>query len=351
MAQTSSQATAEPTPYPSATGYTFVDEMWRTQTACPIRFVVKDPDGGLQPVRPPGYSYHDFPHTAAQRAAAEDLDLWVASSSPDDYEERKHKKRVELEAAAKIQPTFPKFQLFPSELQVEVWKLALALAEPTVVTIATPTPWRLPLEEAAYEARRRSYDGDPAHRDHDGRVGDDLYSCARDYVATAFLPPLLLASGESHQLAVEHYKRVFKNLAGRGGVLAAYPTELHVEDRAFWILIKQTSKTKRTPKTKRTSKTKQTSDIDLVHSLVLEDRGVYGKDDAGHLAKVGSDIHRWPNLSRFMARSTVSENPETEFYRQLRKLIEEAWDQRHIATILPLSRRDRRAIDRDQGLL
>ncbi|KAI1188962.1 hypothetical protein F5B17DRAFT_429057 [Nemania serpens] len=114
--RTRRRATAQRTPYPKATSYTFIDEMWRTQIACPTRLVVEMPCGGLKPVRPPGRPRHGFPHTAAQIAAAEDLELWATSSSPIEYENRKRNKRVELEAAARSQPTFHGFPLLPAEL-------------------------------------------------------------------------------------------------------------------------------------------------------------------------------------------------------------------------------------------
>lgn len=117
--------------------------------------------------------------------------------------------------------------------------------EPTKVTIAALTP-RRPSPEA--------------HRDHHFANPDRIRNIPRarcvirstapiatDYVATAFLPPLMLVNRESHGVAARHYKRALKNLAGGGGVLAAYPTELRVEDRALHALVRRITPSKRAP--------------------------------------------------------------------------------------------------------
>ncbi|KAI1118863.1 hypothetical protein F5Y14DRAFT_446672 [Nemania sp. NC0429] len=264
MAEKSSERTA-PTLYQPATGYAFTDELWRPQTARPQLLFVEEPDGRRRPVYPPDYSHHDFPRTAAERAAAKNLELWATSSSPEEYEKRKRsrdkKNRAELEAA--VQPTFPKFQSLPPELRLAVWELALQ--EPRVVTISASTRWRPSREADVLRARAVDHPLHPAEPERPvPPVGRTLLPPVTDFFATAFIPPLMLVNWESHTIASSHYKRAFTNWAGKGGVLAAYPTELRVEDRAFPALMRGTP------------------DIDVVRDLVMEDRGVFALEDREH---------------------------------------------------------------------
>ncbi|KAJ8133440.1 hypothetical protein O1611_g193 [Lasiodiplodia mahajangana] len=207
------------------TGYTFTDEMWRTQTVKKPRYFNRS--GGknpfMKPTRPaPCYSLGDpnprGPRTIAAHAEEEDLQLWASSSSIAEYEERKQaiieEKRRDREVFMKSQGTFHKFPLLPPELRLWIWKMAME--EPIIVTL-TVSNWR-------YSPRR------PGARC--GHRGIQI----EDYFATAVLPPLMLVNHESHQIASASYKRAFCGINKKGGVLAAYPTRLIAQRRVYELV-------------------------------------------------------------------------------------------------------------------
>ncbi|KAI1145981.1 hypothetical protein F4825DRAFT_212067 [Nemania diffusa] len=120
-----------------------------------------------------------------------------------------------------MQPTFPLFSNLPPNLRLRVWQLAME--EPTKVTVSVsryapphgPRPSIGVLTQLAVE----------------GNIGTPSA-----FRASASFPPLMLASRESHALASAHYRRAFASACGKGGVLAAYPTVLHVDDDAAGLL-------------------------------------------------------------------------------------------------------------------
>ncbi|KAI0102095.1 hypothetical protein GGR51DRAFT_527842 [Nemania sp. FL0031] len=204
------------------TGYTFTDEMWRTQTVKKPRYF-NQTEGVMRPTRPaPCVSMRSprerGPRTIAARAEEEDLQLWASSSSVAEYEERKQaineKKRLDREAFIDSLGTFHMFPLLPPELRLVVWKKAME--EPIIVTL-TVSKW-------GYRPRRQ--------RGWCGHRGVKI----EDYFATAVLPPLMLVNHESHEIASAHYKRAFCGVKQNGGVLAAYPTRLVCQRRLYELV-------------------------------------------------------------------------------------------------------------------
>ncbi|KAI1130725.1 hypothetical protein F5Y10DRAFT_235050, partial [Nemania abortiva] len=208
---------------PTPTGYTFTDEMWRTQTAKPPRYFSQKggENSALTPTRPaPVYVPSDprprGPRTIAERAEEDDLQLWASSSSVAEYEERKRaineKNRLDREALIHSQGDFPKFLLLPAELRWMIWKMAAE--EPITVTLTVSGRRYRP------QQRQRGWCGTRT-------------AGIRDYSATAVLPPLMLVNHESHKFASAHYRRAFRGLNGDGGVLAAYPTIIKAQSRVY----------------------------------------------------------------------------------------------------------------------
>ncbi|KAI3328989.1 hypothetical protein HD806DRAFT_268585 [Xylariaceae sp. AK1471] len=205
--------------YPTPTGYTFTDEMWRTKTVKPLRCFSQEHDHGpLRPSWPAPFAGSMPPRTISQRAHEEDLALWASSSSIEVYEERKRardeQRRSEREAFIRDQPVFHKFSSLPAELRLLVWKMALE--EPTRVAL-TVSEYRSPPRQP-------------------GVWCATVFRYPSAYAATAVLPPLMLVNYESHKLASRHYRRAFQGVDGEGGVLAAYPTVLTVKGVAFTLM-------------------------------------------------------------------------------------------------------------------
>jgi hypothetical protein len=249
---------------PKPTGCTFTDEMWRTQTLHPERSISYSRNGPPCPekVRPLAHPYPPDPpaRTAAERACAEDLDLWESSLTLDDYEERKRvlyeKRRLEREEWLQKQPAFYKFPYLPTELRHHIWRLALE--EPTTVRF-TVSKYTITANMSG-RCRRRGYR--PA-----------------EFAVTACLPPLMLVNYESHQIASAHYQRAFRGVRGGGGVLAAYPTVLHVDESSLKLL--------------------QPGDLQLVQELTLKMTGSCSRIGCKQLRM----ILRAPNLRRLVVEA------------------------------------------------
>jgi hypothetical protein len=200
------------------------------------------------------------PRTAAERACAEDLELWETSSTLDEYEERKQalleKRHLEREDWIRKQPVFHKFPSLPPELRHHIWKLA------------TEDPTKVRLTTSKYNVFSSS-----------GWCGT-IGSSPSEYAATAFLPPLMLVDHESHQITSVHYQRAFSGVSGGGGVLAGYPTALHVDRHAFSLL--------------------RPDDLGLVQEFTLELKGSWNNIAADKLQMVLMA----PNLERLVIEAT-----------------------------------------------
>ncbi|KAF2972248.1 hypothetical protein GQX73_g1228 [Xylaria multiplex] len=170
----------------------------------------------------------------AQQAEEEDQLLWASSSSVEEYEERKRtrdeERRLDREAFMQAQPIFHQFPHLPTELRLLIWELALE--EPTRVTLAAS----------------RYYPRFSRPR------GQWILRLPEEFVATAFLPPLMLVNHESHAVAVAYYRRAFRGVDGSGGVLAGYPTVLNIKNAAFELL--------------------RADDLDLVRDFIFENQGL-----------------------------------------------------------------------------
>ncbi|KAI0107490.1 hypothetical protein GGR51DRAFT_515687 [Nemania sp. FL0031] len=233
-AQTDTEADAQPIPrpiprkidFPGDTGYTFVDEMWRTHTVHPQRYVARRVGKGpLRLTMPIGHAWDRGMYRTADFAAKADMELWLISRSVDDYEARKRgrNERLRREAEAKKgKGTFHRFKHLPPELRLMVWEMAMQ--EPTKANV--------------YETKHL-------------------------YTTRAPLPPLMLATRESNTVASKHCRRVLRNIFNGGGILASPPVDLHMDDRVFFLM--------------------QYADFDIVRDIVV-DVGDYGV--VGQIARV-----------------------------------------------------------------
>jgi hypothetical protein len=219
---TSSAATSaeEPPARIKPDPYTFIDEMWELHTVDPTRVCSRREDGNLVPGRPAPMFVVGVPdiepRTMKQKAAHEDRELWESCFSFEDYnakrqilyESHKYARMSWLES----QGTFHPFPRLPSELRLRIWSFAMTAATEVKImcsgyTINRPQGWC-------------------------GTVS----SRPRIYAATAFLPPLMLVNHESHSAASKHYRRAFRGVDGGGGVLAAYPTSITIDESAFHLV-------------------------------------------------------------------------------------------------------------------
>ncbi|KAI0413371.1 hypothetical protein F5X98DRAFT_352210 [Xylaria grammica] len=294
MDQIGLQAPRQPGGYPMSTGYTFTDEMWRTQTVHPERdHSSTSNDGPLRRTSPLARRCRFPPvppRTAAQRAEEEDQALWASSASIEEYEERKRtrdeERRLDREAIIRAQPVFHKFPHLPPELRLHVWKLALE--EPTMVTLFVSK----------------------FHPRFSRPRGQWILRLPEQYAATAFLPPLMLVNHESHAVASAHYRRAFRSLDGGGGVLAGYPTVLCVKNAAFDLL--------------------QADDLDLVRDFILENQGLGNEGLRYYVSpKYHGEQYRMvflaPNLETLTIRAEWVDSGEPPWLcRELRDLFVEA---------------------------
>ncbi|KAI1172057.1 hypothetical protein F4777DRAFT_563343 [Nemania sp. FL0916] len=217
-----------PSVSPSSSGpssCTFLDEMWRSQTAkSQGHHYARTKEGTLVPstyvpIFDPVPPRNIPPRTAAERASVEDTQLWGTSADVDDYEVRKEglfaARKAEREEWLRTQRTFHGFVNLPPELRASIWQMAVRNYTTEVSVTVT-----------RYEVKNPppgSWCGTQSIR-------------PIEVAATAYLPPFMLVCREAHDIAAKHYKRAFRGVSGRGGVLAGYPTSLQVERRAFGLL-------------------------------------------------------------------------------------------------------------------
>jgi hypothetical protein len=199
------------------TGYTFVDEQWRSHIVCPPRPFSRRDDGSICPTSAEPVWPTNKPHTMAQRGAEEDQLLGRGCITVEEYEARKQQRTGEASAAqtsrTKSQGTFYPFTRLPIELRDKIWRSAMEEATEVRITLSGYQP------------------------------PGQCISClctARDipakYASNAILPALFLVNHESHAIASKHYRRVFRGINGDGGVLAAYPVVLTVETSILSLL-------------------------------------------------------------------------------------------------------------------
>ncbi|KAI1120909.1 hypothetical protein F5Y10DRAFT_112904 [Nemania abortiva] len=175
--------------------------MWRTHTVYPPRYIARRVGKGpLRLTIPPKYSWERFISSMADLAEQQDMKCWFISSSVEEYECRKRQRVKRLkreEDEKKGKGSFPQFEKLPPEVRLMVWEMAMQ--QPTTVSVHET-------EGLSYTARAR-------------------------------LPPLMLACRESHAIASKHYRRTLRNFRDDGGgVLAAYPIDIHVNNRVFLMM-------------------------------------------------------------------------------------------------------------------
>ena len=198
---------------------TFLDEFWRTRTVRAKRSGSHEEDVPLSSMPPFSEAPWITAYTVVQRAYKEDKEIWDSSASLDDYEQKRQalydKRRSERDAWMRKQPLFPKFPSLPNELRQWIWTLA-SEDHTTRVLIAVAKYYEIPVRE-------------------DCGGGTTPSSSPLEVTATAYLPPLMLVNSEAHGIASKFYRRAFRALDGRGGVLAAYPTVLTIDRGAFQL--------------------------------------------------------------------------------------------------------------------
>lgn len=209
-----------------STGYTFLNESWEFCIVYPQRDFSIDVDGIPRPTEPADWRINLFPRvpprTLAQKAAREDLLLWISCDTVDEYETQKQlqyeQNTYSRREFMKSQPKFHFFSKLPIELRLHIW--ALAMTEPMEATI-TCTRWRRVFLPNGSRGWHKS----------------SLPRRFREYVAWAMLPPLLLVNHESHAAASKHYLRSFRGSKVGGGILSARPIILTIDDSILHRLI------------------------------------------------------------------------------------------------------------------